>query len=123
MKRILFLWLFLIPVLTTPVYAQSRGVLTNVYASWMNVTAGTLITLPGTSRDITIINGDATDGICVDLRGNTITSNCLYGAASTVVHIGAQTELSLYDFTTTAIYLKPVSAATAASPVSVVVTY
>ena len=119
MKRYLFLVLALI--FATPAYAE-RGVLTNLWASWVNVTSTATMDFPSNSRDITIMNGDATDSVCVDLRGNATSQNCFYGGGNTAVQIGPGETLSLYDFTTANLYFR-VPGPAAASPVSVIVTY
>ena len=122
MKRVLF-FMMVILFITSPAMAQSRGVLTNVWASWMNVTSRVTINFPSKARDITIINGDSTDNVCVSLTGEPITSTCTNSNGTTITQIPAGQQLSLYDYNTSAITLQSVSVAAAASPVSVVVTY
>jgi len=126
-----FLALIVLTLLTTPAFAQNRGALTNIYASWVNVTANSqkVFTLPNTSRDVYILNGDASNAICVDLRGGTIPNNCvtnlsldLQGTPG-IIQIPKASDIHLLsDYITGAISVKAIGGATA-SPVTVIVTY
>ncbi len=124
MKKKIFLGLTIL-VLSLPftVAAQSRGALSNIFASWYSVTTTQItITLPFNSRDITIHNG-STNAICVDLKGGTIPASCVSASGSnpSIIQLDGNTALSLSDYLTSAISLKAISAT--ASPVSVVITY
>ena len=122
MKKILIIILVTL-FLVQPAFAQSRGLLTNVWTSWVNVTATAVtLTFPSNSRDIMISNGDANDPVCVDLRGNTLANNC-YAGTNTAIQVGPLDSITLSDFATSSVLLRAQSAGTAASPVSVVVTY
>ena len=121
-----FLGLLLVFMLiATPAFAQARGALPNVYASWVSVTnqALTTITFPANSRDILIENGSAVD-VCVNLKGESFEQNCYQSVDSTLhktMQLGAGDSFFAMDFVTSAITLR--SAAATASPVSVVVTW
>ena len=111
--------LFLIPVTA---FAQSRGALTNVWASWMTVSnTQTTLTPPSNSRDIWIHNGSAQD-ICINLDGGTIQNNCL-SVDSVTFQLDGASDFYAVDFVTGSISLRSASSTTNASPVSVVVTY
>lgn len=122
MKRFIYV-LFMLLVLASTSYAQNRGPLTNIWASWVNVNTNqnTVLTFPFNSRDLIITNGDANDSICVDLRGNTIQNNSCYAATNTVVQVGPSDTLYLSDFVTAAVTLQ--SSGNAASPISVMIAY
>ena len=125
MRKVLIV-LCLIGMLATPAFAQNRGVLTNYWASWYNVSpSGQTITLPSNSRDVWIQNGSSND-VWVSISGATIGSNG-YNVNDPISNINGKvftldgaSEIMLYDVVTSSITLK---ALTTASPVSVVVTY
>ena len=132
MKKLLILVTILL--LCVPVAeAQQRGALTNVYASWANVTNESVVTFSWghDSRDVLIINGDATsaDGICVNLKGTDIGDDSDYAGGGCDTDNGLDTatklmggdELYLSDFISSGISVKAIGQD--ASPVSVVVTY
>ena len=125
MKKFLPAILILLIVgITTPGLAQQRrGALPNQFASWYTVTTSNTITFPFNSRDITIHNG-STVIVCVDLKGDTITSACVDdgSAIPSIVQLDANTAISLSDYITNAITLRSIDESSA-SPVSVVVTY
>lgn len=123
-----FLIILVLVLIATPVFAQARGPLSNVSASWYTVTAAqTTITFPFKTRDLYIHNGDAADLVCVDLRGGTIPANCVTdltadgGFASIVQLPFGQAFSALNDFVTESISLKSLSAT--ASPVTVIATF
>ena len=124
MKKLLTL--VLIMLVASPAFA--RGRLTNVFASWYTVgTTQTTISLPYNSRDITIINGDGTNPICVDLVGGTIPDNCVTDSVNnpSIFVLDTDTTLELSDFVTDSIALEieTLDDGSTASPVSVIVTY
>lgn len=124
MKKMLSI-VFAIIVLFNSVsaFAQARGALTNTFASWYNVTtAQTTITLPFKSRDVLIVNGDTTDALCVSLKGETLGNACTDTVpVDSSINLAGGQEIYLTDFLTDTISLKALSSA--ASPVTVIVTY
>src|SRR3990167_1650800 len=113
------LTVFLILIFSQPAYAQNRGALTNVWASWVSVTQSTVtMTLPSTSRDIAILNGSTVD-ICVDPTGGGIPGNCARrnGDAYYNFQLDGASEVYLTDFISTGISLRSTGAT--ASPISV----
>lgn len=129
MKKFALLIVFL--MLASFAHAE-RGVMTNVYASWVNVTQGSqfAVQVPGNykSRDVWIHNGSAVD-VCVHLLGGDITfrqpngtiSDCRTLTDSYVFQLDGASEAYFQDFATSRVTVR--SAAGAASPVSVVITY
>lgn len=122
-----FLWLMVFSILTIPpVWATSYSA--NVYASWYSVGGtNTTFTPPIGTRNISIINGDATDAVCVGLEGQTLTNSCTVagsysGSVDSVVLLAPSNEINLYDFLGGSITLRQAGAG-AASPVSVIATY
>ncbi|HEY9874582.1 MAG TPA: hypothetical protein V6D12_14175 [Candidatus Obscuribacterales bacterium] len=116
------LWVYLIIailLLGNPVQADVISPRTNVYASWVNVTAAHTITFPYVSRDIMINNGSA-NGICVNIRGGSVDASCRQDTDDSI-QLPGNSSLNLTDFITSSISFAPLSAS--ASPVSVVVTY
>ena len=111
-------------------HAQNRGVMTNTFASWYNVTTETTITLPFPSRDIYVRNGSS-NSICLDLFGGThwdasriigeqhCTSNSIYNPS--IIQVDGDSSFIIQDFRTEALSLSPASAS--ASPVTVIITY
>ena len=129
MKKALLLGLAII-FIAAPVFAQSRGALTNVYASWYTVTsAQTTISLPIASRDVYIKNGDATaaDAVCVDFTGGALDDSCvtntsILGGMPSQIQIPGGTDIHmLSDYVTSAISLRALDGD--ASPVTVIITY
>ena len=116
-----FLVILMIMLITTPVFAQARGALTNTYASWVSVTGLTTITLPANSRDVWIQNGSAID-VCISLRGDAIDADCMVGTPNSTFQLNGASQFFAQDFVTGSITLFS-STGSAASPVSVVVTY
>ena len=95
----------------------------NIWASWVNATATTTtLTMPinPTWGDFTISNGDSTDPVCVNLKGNPITDACVSNKFETV-QIEAGGELVMYDYETSAITIRNI--VNAASPINVIVNY
>ena len=121
MKKLLIIVVILLIAL--PAHAARRGVQKNIWASWYNVTASTTVTLPYESRDLLIINGDASNAVCVNLKGNAITDAChpthSTGAIS-VINLRATESFQIQDYGITTITLKPISSGTSASPVTVI---
>ena len=125
MKKLLIVLVMLL-MITPCVYAQNRGALTNVFASWYSVTtAQKVVTFPGKSRDLFIQNGSTVE-MYVDLRGSTIPPGCVDGRDGSgidvnVFKLDSSSQISLVDYITDSITL--VSPEGTASPVSVIVTY
>ncbi len=120
MKKALALTLILMLV-CVPAFAQNRGTLTNVFASWVTVTqANTTITPPYNSRDVWIHNASAVD-ISVNLRGETIETDGYSDTTESTFTLNGTSDFYASDFVTDSITMR--STAAAASPVSVVITY
>ena len=118
MKKI-FLSILVILAATTQCFAE-RGVLTNIFASWTNVTTTAKnIPFPAPSRDITIMNGSTSD-VCVALKSNA-TMEGVCDATNNLMQLDGGQSLFLQDIITDGIGL--VTLTGTASPVSVVVTY
>ncbi len=110
-------------LLATPVLAQNRGPLHNSFASWYTVTtAGTTVTFPYNSRDITIHNGSSVP-IAVDIRGGTIPEGFVSASklSPSIFQLTGNTAIDLRDHVTNSITLRTLGSS--ASPVSVVTTY
>lgn len=132
MRKALALTFLILSLFQGVAQAQNRGVMHNVYASWVNVaaTAVTTVTFPFESRDVFIQNGSALD-LCVSPKGDTITTNTptggtgacrnTQGAADTVFQLDAGTDVTLYDFATSSVTFRALVSAT--SPVSVIATF
>lgn len=131
MKK-LFLALIVLTVIATPAFAQRRGALPNLWASWVSATTTpTVMDLPlrnssdrFTSRDIFISNGDSSTLVCVDLKGGaSIPHNCVTDSDDnpSIIQIKAGEDITLQDYITTGITLSTLTST--ASPVTVVVTY
>jgi len=123
-----FLVIIAIVLMTTPAFAQARGALTNVYATWNSVTGITTVDMPlknatekYKSRDVWIQNGSAVD-ICISLKGEAITGSCLVGSPNSSFQLNGASQFFAQDFVTESITMIS-STGAAASPVSVVVTY
>ena len=128
--------LFLVlAILILAVPAHARGPLSNIFASWYNVTtATTTITLPFQSRDVLIWNGSAT-ALVISLMGESIPTDdaAESPAAADIGHVSASStrptiiqidddkEIYLTDFRTSSITMRTITGT--ASPVSVIVTY
>lgn len=127
MNKILILLLVLVGLSTT-VMAQDYKA--NYWASWASVSTQITWTFPSKSREITIFNGSATNGLCVAFNGAVITNGCTSpgGSASAtygdqrVFQIPAANSILLQDFITPSITMQSATG-TAASPVSVTVMY
>ena len=127
MKKMLSILGILI-LIALPCYAQNRGSFTNYYASFTSVTANTNYTfnLPSNSRDVLIIN-DSGNKICVSPGGATINFNSLTGYCQTsdlkgILQMNTATSVQLFDYITNAITVRN-TGSTAASPISIIVTY
>jgi len=123
--RKLILTLVLI-LLAVPAFAQRRGALTNVFASWYTVeTTLTTVPMPHKSRDVYVLNGtgSATD-LFVDLRGGSL-AHQLFVTNSTpnpsIIQLGAGDSIDLRDFVTDSVKL--ITETGTASPVTVIITY
>lgn len=114
--------LFLCLLFQSSVYAQDRGALSNLYASWVSVApvVDQTYTFPNNSRDLCISNGSAID-IFVNLTGGEIGNDLVEGGTSHVIQLDGPEQLCLYDYITGGITLR--STGVAASPVSFTVTY
>lgn len=100
---------------------SARGVLTNVFASWVSVTqTNQTITFPSPSRDVCVHNGSAVD-VFVSLKGGTIANDGFVSTPNSTFMMNGAENLCWSDFKTEAISFK--STAGTASPVSVIVTY
>lgn len=124
MKKYLSLIFLVIFMLPTTAFAQARGALTNVWASWASVTGQTTFSPPSNSRDLWIHNGSAID-VCISLTGQTIQGNCYERIAigkHSVMQLDGASDFYAADFTTNSITVRSATGV-AASPVSVVVTY
>ena len=100
-------------------HAQDRGVLKNVWASWVNVgTTLTVLEFPYPSRDVIIQNGSANEP-CINLQGESILHNCL--GSNDTFNMNANSEITLNDYVTSSISMKMLTST--ASPVSVIITY
>lgn len=122
MRKSVFILLFLL--MPSVCYAQARGALTNVWASWASVTTQATFSPPSNARDLWIHNGSAVD-ICVSLTGQTIQNNCYQSVPAgqhTVMQLDGNSDFYAADFITNSITVRSATGA-AASPVSVVVTY
>jgi hypothetical protein len=114
-------------LIAMPVYAQSRGPLTNVYASIASVAANSnkTFTFPFQSRDVYILN-DSGQKICVSPKGETIAIDVPTGYCTVptgnIFQMATGTQVALYDLVTDAVSVRNTGAA-AASPVSVIVGY
>jgi len=119
-KFIILIVLFLL--CASQAFAQNRGVLTNVFASWVSVTANTVntVTFPANSRDIWIHNGSAID-VIISAKGTSIPASNYVDTPNSTFQLDGASDLYLSDFITSAVSFK--SAGATASPVSVVVTY
>ena len=120
MKKIV-LTLMLLALLNGRAFAGERGTLQNVYASWVSVTASTTLTFPFNSRDLTIHNASAVD-VIVDLRGNTIDADGIFGFNNSTFQLQGDEIITLHDYVTGAVSFKS-STGAVASPVSVIATY
>lgn len=116
----------LILLLTTLAFAQARGPLPNVYASWFTVnSSSTIMTLPFNSRDVTIFNSSYRGDICVNLIGEAFTTpydRCVTATSTTTIQLASGESLILTDFVTNALSFTRAGTQNA-SPVSVIVTY
>lgn len=119
MKKGLILVLILM-LFCVPAFAQRRGPLQNIFASWYTVTTSQTITFPYNSRDLTIHNASAID-IVVDVRGNTIDTDFINDGSATTFQLQGDEILTLRDYITDSISL--MSAGASASPISVIATY
>jgi len=122
MKKAILCFLILV-LLPATVFARVVA-RTNMFASWLSVAnAGgeETIRFPSDSRDITIINGDGTNAVAVNLDGNSV-SNCAEGALDDCFQLPADTQITLQDYITRAVTFGSV-AGTSASPVSVIITF
>ena len=114
-----FLIGFMLLAFATVAHAE-RGQITNVFASWVNVsTTTTNIPLPYPSRDVQIFNSASTQDICLGLRGETMDQTCT--ATNNLTQLAHGQSIQLFDYVTTNITLRALSGT--ASPVSVIVTY
>lgn len=121
--RKFLLSLFILFFLGSNAHAQSRGKLTNVFASWVTVAStSTVITFPIESRDLTIMNGSTTD-VCVNLKGGDIQGNCYTASGSQTMQLDGGQTLTLFDYVTSGVTLRAIGFSTTASPVSVISTY
>ncbi len=117
-------------LISVNVYASGRGVMTNVFASWYNVSQQRAITLPFPSRDIYVRNGSSV-AVCLDLLGGTTFTQdaggtgdrCVSSSVTqpSIIQIGATSDFRIVDFRTTALTLDRLGAT--ASPVTVIITY
>lgn len=111
--------LILVSVMTSLVFAQLRS---NVYQiqTWTPTTknSNTTITFPYESRDVIVINGDATNALWVDLTGAGQT--CKQNTAGCSFLPKGET-LTVYDYATDAVAL--ITYAAQASPVTVISVY
>jgi hypothetical protein len=112
----------LLVLASSPLFAAS-DLSTNTWASWANVTTGTVMTFPVQSRQITIVNGDATaaDAICVSLNGTTPTNGCISTGTNGYFMIPGGQAVSLYNVVKNDVRFNII--ASAASPVTVIVGY
>lgn len=124
MKKLGLIILVLLLAFALPVYAQTRGPLTNQWASWASVTTSKTFIFPNNSRDLWIHNGSAVD-IVIDIKGNTIDED-FYKTGSallnTTFQLNGTDSIYLQDIITPSITVRSETGA-AASPVSVVVTF
>ena len=121
MKKFMVIGLMLL--ICVPAFAQNRGSLPNVFASWYSVTATQeTITFTPKSRDLAIHNG-STVPIAIDLKGGVIPNSLVDdGVASpSIFQLEGNTAISLRDYVTESISM--VSGEGTASPVSVIITY
>lgn len=126
MKRFLTTFL-LLTFMSAPAWAEYKA---NYWASWASVTQTAVTwTFPFKTREVNVHNGSSVP-VCISFNGATILNNVCTSPTSTaqaqygdnkVFQIGANQILLLQDFVTSSVTLQ--SSATAASPVSVVVTY
>jgi hypothetical protein len=120
MKKIV-LTLMLLALFSGKAFSGERGPLQNVYASWASVTASTTLAFPYNSRDLTIHNASAVD-VIVDLRGNTIDSDGIFGFNNSTFQLQGDETITFTDYVTNAVSFKS-STGAVASPVSVIATY
>lgn len=123
-----FLTLILIVSFASTAFAQARGALTNVFASYVSVNNNTnaTITFPANSRDLFILN-DSGQKICVAPDGGTIaltpSGYCVNSTnGNKIFQMATGTQLYLADYVTGSVSFRN-TGGTAASPISVVVTY
>lgn len=92
----------------------------NIYAASYTISPATnqTVTLPFSSRELTVFNGDSTDLICVDLKGGSCNNFC---NGDNEFILPATSKIELNSFETSSLTLCGMSAS--ASPVSVVVAY
>jgi len=113
-------------LIALPAHAARRGLQKNVWASWYNVTTSTTVTLPYESRDVLIKNGASSNGVCVSLRGGTITQAC-HPTPTTgkidVINLAGGDSIHIQDQAVTTLTLKAISIAASASPVTVISSY
>ncbi|MCK9370599.1 hypothetical protein M0R04_11875 [Candidatus Dojkabacteria bacterium] len=114
MKKILFSLIFVFGLVTF-----AHAVNSNVYQlhTWSPSTprTATEVTFVGESRDLTIINGDTSNGVWVDLKG--VNTTCTANTAG-CAFLPASGEISLYGFITDGINL--ITYKTQASPITVI---
>jgi hypothetical protein len=140
-KNRILIALCLVLVLAVPNVVLARGPLTNIWASWANVTIQPdtiTYTFPFDTRDVFIKNSSAV-AIVVNLTGGTINSSNGWSNAGglnylnrnylsdnlvtpSVIQIDAGDEISMSDYVTDSISMVAIGAS-AASPVTIIVTY
>ena len=123
MKKI-FLTVLILCFLVQPAYAQLK----NLFASWYTVTTTeTTISLPYSSRSITILNQDSANNIAVSFDGTAIGSDLVDDPDTNtpaIIQLASGEDVTLDDFETKTIKLRLEQGGYPnASPVSVIVTY
>lgn len=130
MRKILSLVAALSLVIVPFAHAQNRGVLTNVYASWIQATT-TLqtITFPYPSRSL-IVNNGSTSSVCINLdggdlngfgKGGLLSCSTSVGDGARQIFLDGDAQVRLEDFVTDAVSIKTLSST--ASPISIIATY
>ena len=115
--------------MASPAFAQSRGPLLNVWASWLSATVTEkVVDLPWrttteryTSRDLYLRNGDSTNSVYIDLRGATTIPESVTSTTNSIIQLDAGGEITLTDFVTDKLTFKAETGT--ASPVTVIFTY
>ena len=124
MKKVLIA-IFILMACPLMALAQNRGRLSNMYASWANVShaSDTNFTFPYSVRDLYIRNGASNTNVCVDLTGSTTPDGCFSASYTnpTVILLEANSEIRLYDIATSSIAVRGITGS--ASPVTVIATY
>jgi len=140
-KNRILIALCLVLVLAVPNVVFARGPLTNIWASWANVNIqpNTITyTFPYDTRDVFIKNSSSV-AIVVDLTGGTIPTTNTWSVAlgydrvnrnyvsnnmvtPSIIQIDAGDEITLSDYVTDSISMVAIGSS-AASPVTIIVTY